>query len=444
MESSGTPGTGGGTPPNPARPPAPADLPELRIPASGATVEVSIIDTTGTIRGVDACRFLAPERAGHRWLADPCWAFFVRHRASGRALVFDLGIRRDFAARWEEEGRGWPPPLRERLLNEGGYVVDVPKDVRQILDEGGVDPKSIEAVIWSHWHFDHTGDPTRFEPSTALIVGPGCKEHIFPGYPANPKAAFLESDYAGREVRELDFSSSTLTIGRFPALDYFGDGSFYLLDAPGHAVGHVCGLARATPSPADSFVLMGGDAVHHGGELRPHPWHPLPAEVEPHPFFPGGRSSDSSSTSSRFSPPLMLPPSRPCPGALFEPLLRDGDDRAPFYLPAEHPPKGAPVHHNVPLMIESIRKLQELDAHANVLVVAAHDVTMRGVVDFFPKTANAFVEKGWVHRTRWAFLADFAEAVGYEGELPIEAMGDWSATSARQGKGVWKAGNEEK
>lgn len=54
-----------------------------------------------------------------------------------------------------------------------------------------------------------------------------------PGYPSNPDAPIKESDYRGRNVREISFTDPSLRLGRFRALDYFGDGSFYLLDAPG-------------------------------------------------------------------------------------------------------------------------------------------------------------------------------------------------------------------
>ncbi len=54
-----------------------------------------------------------------------------------------------------------------------------------------------------------------------------------PGYPSNPDAPIRESDYKGRNVREISFADTNLKVGRFRALDYFGDGSFYLLDAPG-------------------------------------------------------------------------------------------------------------------------------------------------------------------------------------------------------------------
>ncbi|KAH8676136.1 beta-lactamase-like protein [Xylariales sp. PMI_506] len=358
--------------------------PDLKIPPATSTVNVSIINTSGTIRGVNVWRFVEPSIRGHDWLATPTYGFYIQHPTLNRSLVFDLGIKQD----WEN----FPPPLLERFA-KSGYTLDVPKHAREILEEGGVDTKSIEAVVWSHWHFDHTGNPATFEPSTKLIVGPGCKEKVFPGYPLNPSAAFNQADVEGREILELDFEASGLKLGRFGAVDYFGDGSFYFLDSPGHAIGHICGLARVTSSP-DSFILMGGDAVHHGGELRPHPWNPLPESVSPHPFT--GASAV-------------------CPGELFETVLRDGKDQ-PFYLPAI-PPNAPCVHYNVPDMIESIKKLQEYDAHDNILVVPAHDDTFLHTVDFFPHFANDFVKKGWVQKTRWAFLRDFARAVGYEGDL---------------------------
>jgi hypothetical protein len=39
--------------------------------------------------------------------------------------------------------------------------------------------------------------------------------------------------FSGKTVNTVPFSSSNLTIGGFRAIDYFDDGSFYLLDVPG-------------------------------------------------------------------------------------------------------------------------------------------------------------------------------------------------------------------
>jgi hypothetical protein len=39
--------------------------------------------------------------------------------------------------------------------------------------------------------------------------------------------------FSGKTVNKVPFSRSSLTIGGFRAIDYFEDGSFYLLDVPG-------------------------------------------------------------------------------------------------------------------------------------------------------------------------------------------------------------------
>ena len=41
-----------------------------------------------------------------------------------------------------------------------------------------------------------------------------------------------DSQRRGRNVHEINFNSGN-KIGQYPAHDFFGDGSFYLLDVPG-------------------------------------------------------------------------------------------------------------------------------------------------------------------------------------------------------------------
>jgi len=251
--------------------------------------------------------------------------------------------------------------------------------VREQLEAHGVDGSKVEAIIWSHWHWDHTGDPSTFPKSTALIVGPGFKKIMLPGYPSNSQSPILESDYEGRELREIAFDQS-LKIGKFEAIDYFGDGSFYLLDSPGHAIGHMCALARVKSSP-NSFIFMGGDACHHGGEFRPSAYLPLPSSVS-----------------------LKAVGKGICPGAMFEDVLRDGDKTKPFFGIAKG--EGA-VAYDANEAEKTIEKVIEADADDTVLVVLAHDDSLLEVVDFFPKFANDFKEKGWVEEGRWLFLKDF-------------------------------------
>jgi hypothetical protein len=59
----------------------------------------------------------------------------------------------------------------------------------------------------------------------------------------------------------------------------------------------------------------------------------------------------------------------------------------------------------------TIGKVIEADARDEVLVVMAHDESLLPVMDFFPKYANGFMQKGWVKEGRWLFLKDFAQAV---------------------------------
>ena len=67
---------------------------------------------------------------------------------------------------------------------------------------------------------------------------------------------------------------------------------------------------------------------------------------------------------------------------------------------------------DVPTALESHRKLRLVDAQsAQVFVILAHDENVGDVIDFFPKSVNAWKELGWADRARWMFLGDFKEAV---------------------------------
>lgn len=372
--------------------------PELNIPSSPSTVSVSVINTTAKIYGAPAELLLAPPIEGHRWVAGPIYSFLIQHPKLHRRLLFDLGIRKDF--------KNLAGPICQ-LLQEPGPKLEVEKDVWQILEENKVDPASIEAVVWSHHHFDHTGDVSRFGPETKLIVGPGFSEAMLPGYPANPESVILETDYKGRELLELDFEGGnggqykTLKIGRFSALDYFGDGSLYMLATPGHTVEHLCALARVSTSAdggRNSFVFLAGDAFHHAGEIRPSRYLTMPQSIEPSPFSALGCCGSS------------------CPGSVFDKLLRrEGcpEGTSAFYSPPRLE-KGS-LHHDVDEVIVTIGKVQEADCRDEIFVCAAHDESLLEVVDFFPDgTLNSFSEKGWVKQARWRFLSDFGRAVGME------------------------------
>lgn len=57
---------------------------------------------------------------------------------------------------------------------------------------------------------------------------------------------------------------------------------------------------------------------------------------------------------------------------------------------------------------------REVDAGDGVLVVMAHDASLNRVVEYWPETANEWMERGWKTEGRWRFLADFVEDKGGE------------------------------
>ncbi|KAI1623491.1 beta-lactamase-like protein [Exophiala viscosa] len=348
-----------------------ATTPGVQLPPGNTTLTVKLINPVNFGPAI-LNRFMAPPVPGlETFKTSPSLTFFLEH-PSGRKLVFDLGIRKDYG--------NYSKPITDYLPTTK-YDIQVTKNVIDVLQEHGIAGSDIEAVIWSHWHWDHIGDPSSFPSSTDLIVGPGFKKAMLPGYPANPSSPIRESDYEGRTLREIEFDSpEQLRIGEFSAFDYFGDGSFYLLDSPGHAIGHLCGLARTTTNP-DTFVLMGGDICHYAGIFRPSPHLPVPSSISPHPFRP------ESST------PL-------CPGTAFDELQKSRGRKSTDSL------FDMTFGGDIPLANKTKGHLQQLDCDENVFVIIAHDSTVRDGVEHFPKTLNQWKEKGWGKKLKWAFFRD--------------------------------------
>lgn len=316
----------------------------------------------------------------------PIYCFLVSH--GNRHVLFDLGVRRD----WDNYA-----PKTVDLIRRTTQC-DTDKNVSEILDahastensSSAVRSTDIEAIIWSHHHFDHIGDPSTFPAATTLVVGPGVPKICWPGYPTNPDAMVLDSDIEGRLVHEIDFTAKPLRVGRFDAFDYFGDGSFYLLDAPGHSTGHMTALARVTAgeAEADSFVYMGADACHHPGVLRPTAYLPLPAHIDMPEAIDAARCGV-----------------RACPGEVFQQLQHNRDATEPFF---EVSTLLFPDHAAAK---ETVLKMTELDAADNIFVLLAHDESLKGQIDLFPRAINGWREKGLRSSTRWLFCKDFAGAL---------------------------------
>lgn len=189
-------------------------------------------------------------------LTLPVFTFMIEH-ASGRRVAFDLGLKLTLEAH---------SPFTQEAIKDVKTTWPRAK-LPDMYKEHGIDADSVEAVVLSHTHFDHIGDIGQWPTKTKLIVGPRTLEASLPGYPTKQDSSVLDSDLpvgTERELIELNDKSGWVDIGAYKGIDYFGDGSFYILEAYGHMIGHVAALVRTTTSP-DTYVLLAGDSAHVRG-----------------------------------------------------------------------------------------------------------------------------------------------------------------------------------
>lgn len=191
----------------------------------------------------------------------PSLSFLVVHSGGGttddnrktRKLVFDLGLRR--------ETDQYIAPIRQHLTTR--QPLDASRDVRRSLLDGGVPPAAIADVIVSHVHWDHTGTPADY-PQARFWVGRGALGVLAHGLGGHLGHQHFERDlFLGLDVREFpspeEEDRGWKKVGTLSLYDFFGDGSAYVVDAPGHLPGHVNLLARLAPR---RWVWLAGDACH--------------------------------------------------------------------------------------------------------------------------------------------------------------------------------------
>ena len=263
-------------------------------------------------------------------------------------------------------------------IEEYGWTVTVQKSIDQILCEGGVEINQISGMIWSHMHWDHVADLTRFPADVPLIVGPGFTEEFFPGWPEDEESTLDSRAWSnGRPLIELgrldptQTASTTsrpqdrlppgsalqdyldraliLTIADLPAVDVFSDGSFYLLSTPGHVPSHLCALARTgsgLSSSTSEFILLAADAFDNSGQIRPSPYVFLPDYLT--------RALSSISKGKTILSRTQRLISETAEAMYNHPFL-------------------CPEAENIPQAENSIRGLMQLDARSDVLTLCAHE-----------------------------------------------------------------------
>jgi glyoxylase-like metal-dependent hydrolase (beta-lactamase superfamily II) len=106
---------------------------------------------------------------------------------------------------------------------------------------------------------DHIGDHEPF-CNAKFILGAPAKRFLQDGYPYNATSLYSRSTVPDDRTMWLDCNGWT-PIGPFErALDFFDDGSLYIVDAAGHMPGHINALVRT--SSDGKWAFLAGDSFH--------------------------------------------------------------------------------------------------------------------------------------------------------------------------------------
>jgi glyoxylase-like metal-dependent hydrolase (beta-lactamase superfamily II) len=186
----------------------------------------------------------------------PSMSWLLHHSKSGKNIIFDLGLPKDISC--------FPPAIQSRISST--FKVEVEEDVFDGLKKAGLDPeKDVEAVIFSHLHWDHTGDPKGFGSTCEFIIGPAASTLLTGprSYPSNPEGHFDSNLFGRAQMKELPDAEDAQfwkPLGPFPEThDYFADGSLFIVNAPGHLTGHLNLLVRLEHS---QWMYLAGDSCH--------------------------------------------------------------------------------------------------------------------------------------------------------------------------------------
>ena len=174
-------------------------------------------------------------------------AFVVEH-PDGAVVVFDTGlsqrVRTDMA-----DYLGWIYTQLDMVETDMGQ--DLPS---QML-AAGLDPESVDTVVLSHMHYDHTGTVEAF-PHASVVVS--SRERSAAGRDPLTRGFFVRDDTD--EVSdwvEIDYDLGEPYATFIAHEDLLGDGSVVAVDLRGHTPGSQ-GLVVRTPGAP---ILLTGDAA---------------------------------------------------------------------------------------------------------------------------------------------------------------------------------------
>ncbi|KAJ3186781.1 hypothetical protein HK101_009599 [Irineochytrium annulatum] len=331
-------------------------------------------DSYCNVRALLAGRFsvdrrLFVDQSTREIVTVPCYAFLLTHASTGQTFMFDLGLRRDC--------REAPPKVVKSLPTFDPRPPHV--DVAEILSENGVDTAKVACVAISHPHFDHWGDPATWPRNVPFMLGgERGADALRPGYPDDEGSTVYKAQLDGKYwVSLFNEARSRVSqrrkglerVGAFEhCLDYFSDGSLWLVDAPGHCEGHMMAMVRTScgdvkTGEEPTYVVLTGDAAHEACL-----------------YMMGDDAAKGADKRRAFG--------------------RFGGD---IYSPDPDKGRGSTVHADEEVAYDTVARLARMDALENVFVIGAHDVELDGLLPVFPNDklgeaevgVNCWKKNGW-------------------------------------------------
>ncbi len=170
--------------------------------------------------------------------------YLVQHPKEGTFLI-DSGISEEFLP-------GRKPPVSSIVASQMNFEkLKIHQTTKNFLDQNKIIPKG---VFFTHLHLDHIMGAKEIPDSTPFYTGTGeTKDRTFIN-------AFVQGSsnrlLGGKpNLIELEIGENT---NQPSILDFFGDGSFYVIHVPGHTKGS---LAFFIPGKTESHLVL-GDTCH--------------------------------------------------------------------------------------------------------------------------------------------------------------------------------------
>ncbi|TVY58378.1 Cytochrome P450 monooxygenase andK [Lachnellula cervina] len=170
------------------------------------------------------------------------WAFYIKDIQTGRQVMWDLGIS---GVEHMQKTENYTPWVQKYMLLQT-EAVGPRISICEQLAKRNIRGNEIDSVLFSHAHWDHCRPIDIEFPTACAFFGPGTAEHCSPGHLASEDAKETVQ-WDGRYFDPLrqtqnwkELRGPWVRFGAFEkAMDFFENGSFWIIQAPGHMPGNL-------------------------------------------------------------------------------------------------------------------------------------------------------------------------------------------------------------